>query len=461
MEIITMKKVIFLVSGSLRSFKDNLRYLPNSCDIAVYTAYKEDDTYLNITDTDFLFKDSRIKKIIFEQDSIVPSCFKTYRQQNMYKQWHKLSQLFKSVSSDYDIYVRMRPDIKINNIHQLEELLTISTDSIQIPFGNDRNGINDQVCIASYEGMKHYCDIIDLLTPSEGSPAERLAECTSEEILKSHLTFPIERCNLDYSLILSNPKIISISGDSGSGKTTLCKIIRPLFIFDNVLEYETDRYHRWERNDPHWKILSHLNPESNYLEKLEEDTFNLKCGNTILSVDYDHSTGKFTSPQQIESKDNILLCGLHTFYSKNLRDLSDIKIFMDTDLELKTSWKINRDVYERGHDMKTVLESIKNRKKDYENFILPQREFADLVITFCKEGLILYVRKQLQYECIKSLRCKITKEPRELILTFTDPNVCMKHEIELFMRERSLPLFETEYGYTSVIQFIILNLLYI
>jgi uridine kinase len=308
--------------------------------------------------------------------------------------------------------------------------------------------------------MKHYCSVLDLLTPFIGSPAEGLSKLTSEEVLNAHLSMPIQRVDLEYKLVLSQAKVISISGDSGSGKTTISSLIKPLFFFDNLLEFETDRYHKWERQDYHWKTISHLNPEANFLEKMQEDTFNLKLGNAIVSVDYDHSTGKFTAPKPVDPATNIILCGLHTMYSSNLRELSDLKIFIDTDECIKTRWKLERDVHERGRKLEDVIKQIESRRYDYETYILPQREFSDIIIRQCEDKLVIFIRNTKFSDELLTINCKLEKTDVWLILTFSDPNVCVESEVRRFTETQRLPQFNPKSGYFGVIQLVILTTLY-
>jgi uridine kinase len=454
-----MYTALILISGSLRTFKDNIKYLPAECDIAVYFS-NDNDTYFNIEQNDFLFNNHNIKLVLYENNLEIPNIFGTEREQNTYKQWYKLNKLFSSVKTTYDIYVRMRPDVLLTNPNQLSDLLKQKTNTLRIPYGNDRDGLNDQVCIASYSEMKHYCEVINLLTPHLGSPAENLIKLTSEKILECHINIPVERVTLDYKLVLSMAKVISISGDSGSGKTTLCKLLKPLFLFDKVLEFETDRYHKWERNDERWKTISHLNPNANFLEKLEDDTFNLKIGNSIVSVDYDHSTGKFTPPQTITPCNTILLCGLHTLYSEHVREISDLKIFIDTDFELKKEWKIKRDVNERGRSIEDVISQMESRKLDYETFILPQREFADIIINYTPTNLIVSIKKALFISNILELDCKKEIIDDSIRLMFDNPCFNINHIIETFITKRNIPSFEIHSGYSGIIQYIILVILY-
>ena len=188
----------------------------------------------------------------------------------------------------------------------------------------------------------------------------------------------IKPIHLKNWVIFSQCNVFAICGDSGSGKTTLSNILKGYFSDSVILE--CDRYHKWEKGDDNWKTHTHLNPEANYLTKMNDDIFNLKIGKTIYQVNYDHSNGKFTEKEKIETGNNVFVCGLHSLYANN--DIYDLKIFIDTDQELKTDWKIKRDVEERGYKKEQVLEQINNRKIDYHSFVEPQRSKSDIIINF-------------------------------------------------------------------------------
>jgi len=201
----------------------------------------------------------------------------------------------------------------------------------------------------------------------------------------SNLPIKYKLVDIDYEFILSKCNIFGICGDSGSGKSTLAGMLKKFF--SNSFALECDRYHKWERGDEKWEEYTHLNPDANYITKMNEDIFNLKLGNSIYQVDYDHKTGTFTESQLIEPSENTIVCGLHSLYSKD-DHLYNLKIFIDTDEQLKTQWKIQRDVNERGHTLEKVLDQISKRKGDYEKYIHPQRDNSDLVVKFFldKEG---------------------------------------------------------------------------
>jgi uridine kinase len=419
-------KVLVLISGSLRTFRENIQRIPVEYDIAVYVSRCDEDTYLNPEGIRFLVDNPRIKTLVIED---------TPTGDNTFKQWYKLQRLWDCVPKTYTVYVRMRPDIYLEDPDQLRRAVRYASVQFTIPFGSDRDGLNDQLAIGSYFSMNTYCSTVKELSKYPGQ--------TSEYILGEVLApYTIARPVIRYKLVLSSAKVVAIAGDSGSGKTSLCRILRPLFLFDKVLEFETDRYHKWERGDAHWEHTSHLDPNANYLEKLENDTFNLKIGKSVLAVDYDHSTGTFTPLQTVEPKENILLCGLHTMYSKQLRDLSDLKIYVDTSDELKKQWKLERDSAERNQDAQSILAKIESRKADYTLHVAPQKDHADIIIRFHGDCLSILAKR------------------RELCVELSDPTIDVRKQLYEFLWSLDLPRIEAETGYNGVIQLTILRALY-
>jgi uridine kinase len=420
-------KVLLLVSGSLRSFRENLRQYPPEYDIAVYAAREEEDTYLNPQTVRFLLDEPRIKTLLVEGPS--PDTWT-----NTQRQWHKLHRLWQAVPRTYDRYVRIRPDIFLEDPEALRAAVRAS-EFLTIPDGNDRDGINDQLAIGTEAGMNAYV----FLPPETRDTSERLL---AESL---HLS-PICRGSIPYRLILSRAKVVAIAGDSGSGKSTLSSLIRPLFLFDKVLEYETDRYHKWERGDSHWQTTSHLHPDANHLEKLEDDTFNLKVGNAVFAVDYDHATGTFTPPTRVEPKENILLCGLHTLYTQQLRDLSDLKIYLDTSDDLKTAWKVQRDTTVRQQTAEDVRSKIESRRKDFDAHVEPQRQHADLIIS--RDPTHLRIQAPGHRDWVPGSGF------------WDDPSVDLRPEIQDFLASLSLPPIDATPGFDGVIQFTVLRALY-
>lgn len=183
------------------------------------------------------------------------------------------------------------------------------------------------------------------------------------------------------------PFTIGIAGDSGTGKTSIISIIEKCIGSKNLLQVEGDGDHKWERDNKSWDDYTALNPKANYLYRQAEDLKQLRTGNAILRVDYDHSTGRFTSPRKMRSKNYVILCGLHSMYLPQTRKYLDLKIYMDSDEKLRRYWKIQRDTEQRGHSKDAVLKSIEERMPDAEKYIYPQKNYADLIVRYFDKTL--------------------------------------------------------------------------
>ena len=186
-------------------------------------------------------------------------------------------------------------------------------------------------------------------------------------------------------------KIIAISGSSGVGKTTISRLISLALPNEKTLVLSGDDLHRWERGDVNWQTFTHLNPEANNLLLGFEHLKTLKGNNKITRQTYNHDTGKFDGGVTVYPAKFIVYEGLHTLYDVRTRDISWIKIFVDTDEELKKEWKMKRDTKKRGYTKKQVEDIIKRRDKDERKYINPQKDHADLIIRFRKKnGKIIF-----------------------------------------------------------------------
>ncbi len=185
----------------------------------------------------------------------------------------------------------------------------------------------------------------------------------------------------------NRPFTIGIAGDSGAGKSRLLLMLDELLSKDRILNIEGDGDHKWERGNENWKDMTHLNPKANYLYRQAEDIRVLRDGNAVKRADYDHSTGTFTSKKRISPKPYIVLCGLHSLYLPQMRQVLDMKIYLDTDEELRCHWKVSRDEGDRGHGRASIMKQIEERRKDAEKYIYPQKRYADLVIRYFDANL--------------------------------------------------------------------------
>jgi len=179
--------------------------------------------------------------------------------------------------------------------------------------------------------------------------------------------------------------LIGIGGDSGAGKSTLLQLFSGLFD-GKIARLEGDGDHKWERSDAQWEEYTHLNPKANFIHRQAQDLINLKHGRTVFRTEYDHKDGRLVQGQATHPKEFVVLSGLHPFYLPKMRQIIDLKIFLDTDETLRLHWKAQRDIKERNHTLETVQAQLEKRRPDREKYIIPQRGFADLCIQLFAVG---------------------------------------------------------------------------
>jgi len=386
-------RICFIICGQPRSIDLVIKNIENLfqeyqinfyiCLTKNYKNYEKEYNYnFNIND---IISNKKIKKLLLVND-IYNSEFR-----NLKNYTKKIINMINIINKDeeYDIYIIIRSDFIFNssefiNFIMSENKIYVSNKRYNQYTKDITNKCNDNIIICKNYDLLTKLVYLDEYIDNNNN----YLEITLYNYFKEN-DIDYEEIDISYKLILSRCNIIAIAGDSGSGKTTLLNELTELFDKDNYLKLETDRYHKWERGDENYLQFTHLNPKANNLEKMNKDVYNLKIGNEIYSVDYDHDTGKFTQEEKIESRNNIILCGLHTLYNKNINEIIDLKIFMDTDRELIKKWKIKRDVEERGYNIEKVLKQIETREKDYEEYIKNQKNNADIIINFYEDKNIL------------------------------------------------------------------------
>jgi phosphoribulokinase len=115
---------------------------------------------------------------------------------------------------------------------------------------------------------------------------------------------------------------------------------------------------------------------------MEEDLWALREGRGIDKPVYDHSNGTFSRSEHLEPKDILVVQGLFPLYTRALRSLFDVTVWLEPEAELKAAWKIQRDTLERGYSEAQVLAEVRKRAPDVEKYIAPQAKHADLNVTF-------------------------------------------------------------------------------
>jgi uridine kinase len=178
--------------------------------------------------------------------------------------------------------------------------------------------------------------------------------------------------------------LICISGSSGVGKSTIANLFLEVLGKDNTIHLNGDDLHKWQRGNINWNRFTHFNPIANNIDMGQEHIVNLLQNKHIWRSFYNHTDGIFDPPLKIEPKPFIIYDSLHALYDYDTYKNSILKIFVETDDELKIEWKLSRDTNKRGYSKEQVLESIEKRKQDEIFFINPQRNNADAILKFTK-----------------------------------------------------------------------------
>ncbi|MBD1910486.1 MULTISPECIES: phosphoribulokinase [unclassified Leptolyngbya] len=198
------------------------------------------------------------------------------------------------------------------------------------------------------------------------------------------------------------PIILGIVGDSAAGKTTLTRGIAQVLGEENVTVICTDDYHRYDRKQRAEMGISALHPDCNYLDIIQQHLSLLRAGQPILKPIYNHSTGMFDPPEYIKPAQYVIVEGLLGYSTRGMRDSYDAKVYLAPPEDLRANWKITRDTRKRGYNVDEVLEQLRKREPDSDAFIRPQRQWADVVVTFypseteAKDDLLLNVRLVLR-----------------------------------------------------------------
>ena len=190
----------------------------------------------------------------------------------------------------------------------------------------------------------------------------------------------------------SKPLIIGVGGGSGSGKTTVVKHILSGIGKGNIQLIQHDSYYR---------DLSHLpleerkkqnfdHPSSLETELMIRHVEALKNGYQVEVPVYDFAAHtRSDKSEKITPKEIILLDGILIFTEHQLREQMDIKIFVDTDDDVRLLRRIKRDIMERGRDLEGVLNQYENFVRPMHlEFVEPSKRYADIIIPRGGENLV-------------------------------------------------------------------------
>ena len=177
--------------------------------------------------------------------------------------------------------------------------------------------------------------------------------------------------------------VIGIAGGTGSGKTTLMNNLIQRFA-GSVTVLSHDNYYR--RNDhltyEQRCLINYDEPAALETDLMARHLDALRHGEVIQCPVYDFAQhNRSNETIEIAPKSVIIVEGILIFENQELRDLMDIKIFVDTDADVRLCRRIKRDVNKRGRSLESVLEQYQTTVKPmHEKYVEPSKKYANLVV---------------------------------------------------------------------------------
>ncbi|WOG96414.1 hypothetical protein DCAR_0415749 [Daucus carota subsp. sativus] len=180
------------------------------------------------------------------------------------------------------------------------------------------------------------------------------------------------------------PFIIGVAGGTASGKTTVCNVIISQLRDQRVVLLNQDSFYH-PLTDEQMKKVHEYNfdhPDAFDVELLLSCTETLKSGKAVSIPNYDYKRHKNVEPSRmVNPSDVIIIEGILVLHDHRVRDLMSMKIFVDTDSDLRLARRIQRDTVNRERDIQYVLDQYaKFVKPSFEEFILPSKKYADIII---------------------------------------------------------------------------------
>ena len=204
---------------------------------------------------------------------------------------------------------------------------------------------------------------------------------------------------------MENILVLGIAGGSGSGKTTLMNNIVSRFSEDiTVLSH--DSYYK-RHDDMTYEERCQLNydePAALETDLMVRHLELLRRGEAIDCPVYDFTVhNRSDATQRIEPSRIIIVEGILIFENEALRDLMDIRIFVDTDADIRLCRRVKRDVNKRGRSLESVLSQYQETVKPmYEKYVEPSKKYAHILVpeggknTIAQEFIISLLEKHLE-----------------------------------------------------------------
>ncbi len=178
--------------------------------------------------------------------------------------------------------------------------------------------------------------------------------------------------------------IIGIAGGTGSGKTTVVRKIVESLPKDSVAVIPQDSYYNDQSDMPleERKKTNFDHPDAFDWTLFGQQIAELRHGKAIEQPTYSYLVcTRLPETIHVEPKEVIIVEGIMSLYDKGLRDLMDLKVFVETSPDERLLRVITRDTVERGHPLEMLIDKYRNVLKPmHDQFIEPTKQFADIIV---------------------------------------------------------------------------------
>ena len=182
----------------------------------------------------------------------------------------------------------------------------------------------------------------------------------------------------------NTPMVVGIAGGTGSGKTTLSEQILNRLGRDKIAYLPHDAYYRDQKYLPleERKKVNYDHPDSLETELLVNHIKQLKSGKPIEMPVYDFTIhNRVEQTIRIEPRRVILVEGILVFVEKTLRTIFDMKIYVDTDADIRFIRRLTRDIEERGRTMRSVINQYLGTVRPMHlEFVENSKRYADIIV---------------------------------------------------------------------------------
>jgi uridine kinase len=180
------------------------------------------------------------------------------------------------------------------------------------------------------------------------------------------------------------PFVIGVAGGTGSGKTTVSRRIQEAVNINHIAYIQHDNYYRDQKHlsrDERART-NYDHPDSLETELLVQHLLELRRGQSIDMPLYDFSAHtRSTETQRIDPAPVILVEGILIFVEKELREQMDVKVFVDTDADIRFIRRLRRDMNERDRSLDSVVQQYMGTVRPmHMEFVEPSKRYADVIV---------------------------------------------------------------------------------